>query len=104
MQAIGVPFRCMMIQGNAPDSDVDEALLHANVIRNNSPTKANNGMTPREKAVGKRLPVNKRLLRGPLFWLCYAHVYEDERVKGRKQDGSWRPMRLSRIRRDQQRL
>jgi hypothetical protein len=86
MQAIGVPFRCMMIQGNAPDSDVDEALLHANVIRNNSPTKANNGMTPREKAVGKRLPVNKRLLRGPLFCLCYAHVYEDERVKGRKQD------------------
>ena len=68
MQAIGIPFRCMMIQGNAPDSDVDEALLHAN------PTKANNGMTPREKTVGKRLSVNKRLLRGPLFCLCYAHV------------------------------
>ena len=41
MQSIGVPFRCMMIQGNAPASDIPDCLRHANVIRNHSPTKAN---------------------------------------------------------------
>ena len=81
MQSIGVPFRCMMIQGNAPASDIPDGLRHANVIRNQSPTKANNGWTPREKAAGKRLPVNKRLMRGPLFCLVFAHVYEQERPK-----------------------
>ncbi len=81
MQAIGVPFRCMMIQGNAPECDAPDALRHANVIRNNSPTKANNGWSPREKNAGRRLPVNQRLLRGPLFCLIFAHVYEEERHK-----------------------
>jgi hypothetical protein len=81
MQSIGVAFRCMMIQGCAPESDIPDCLLHANVIRNNSPTKANNGRTPREKAAGMKLPPNKRLLRGPLFCLVFAHVYEEERVK-----------------------
>lgn len=81
MQAIGVPFRCMMIQGNAPPSDIPDCLMHANVVRNNSPTKANKGWTPREKRFNKRLPVNKRLLRGPLFCLVFAHVYEQERPK-----------------------
>ena len=81
MQGIGVPFRCMMIQGNAPASDIPDCLRHSNVIRNHSPTKANKGWTPREKAAGKRLPVNHRLLRGPLFCLVFAHVYEQERPK-----------------------
>ena len=81
MQAIGVPFRCMMIQGCAPESDIPDCLHHANIIRNNSPTKANNGWTPNEKAAGMKLPINKRLLRGPLFCLVYAHVYEEERYK-----------------------
>ena len=81
MQAIGVPFRCMMIQGCAPESDIPDCLRHANVIRNHSPTKANKGWTPREKAAGKKLPVNKRLMQGPLFCLVFAHVYEQERAK-----------------------
>ena len=81
MQAIGVPFRCMMIQGCAPESDIPDCLRHANVIRNHSPTKANKGWTPREKSAGKKLPVNKRLMQGPLFCLVFAHVYEQERAK-----------------------
>ena len=81
MQAIGVPFRCMMIQGCAPEQDVPYALRHANVIRNNSPTNANKGWTPKEKELGLRLPPNKHLLKGPLFCLVFAHVYEEERVK-----------------------
>jgi hypothetical protein len=81
MQAIGVPFRCMMIQGCAPEKLIPDALRQSNVIRNNSPTKANKGWTPREKEAGMKLPTNKRLLRGPLFCLVFAHVYEDERVK-----------------------
>ena len=81
MQAIGVPFRCMMIQGCAPESDIPDALYHTCIIRNNSPTKANKGWTPNERAAGMKLPINKRLLRGPLFCLVYAHVYEEERHK-----------------------
>ena len=81
MQSIGIPFRCMMIQANAPESRIPDALRHANVIRNHSPTKANKGWSPREKAAGMKLPTNKRLLRGPLFCLVFAHVYEQERVK-----------------------
>ena len=81
MQAIGVPFRCMMIQGNAPAKFIPDALRQANVIRNHSPTKANGGKTPREKGLGVKLPTNKRLLKGPLFCLIFAHVYEIERAK-----------------------
>ena len=81
MQTIGISFRSMMITGNAPESDVPEALIHSNVIRSNSPTKANNGWTPNEKALGKRLPPNRRLFRCPLFCLVFACIYKDERVK-----------------------
>jgi hypothetical protein len=81
MQGIGVGFRCMMIHGNAPEADIPDALRFSNVVRNNSPTKANNGWTPREKRMGKRLPVNKRLLQGVIFCLVFAHVYEEERSK-----------------------
>ena len=38
-------------------------------------------MTPLEKKHGQKLPVNQRLLRGPLFCLCFAFVYEAERIK-----------------------
>ena len=34
------------------------ALRFSNVIRNASPTKANNGMTPLEKQAGKKLPIS----------------------------------------------
>ena len=78
MQAIGVSFRCMMIQGCAPASDIPDCLRHANVIRNNSPTKANKGWTPKEKAAGMRLPINKRLLRGP-FAACSSHMCTRQR-------------------------
>jgi hypothetical protein len=81
MQAIGVPFRCMMLQGNAPAKFIPDALRQANVIRNHSPTKANGGKTPRERARNMKLPMNKRLLKGPLFCLIFAHVYEIERAK-----------------------
>jgi len=74
-------MRAMMIQGAAPESDVAFALKHANMVRNNSPTKANNGWTPREKEAGMRLPINQRLLKAPLFCLCFAHIYEAERHK-----------------------
>ncbi len=63
MGVIGVPFRCMMITGNAPEADAPHALRYANVIRNHSPTKANGGWTPREKRCGMKLPINERLLR-----------------------------------------
>ena len=81
MQTVGICFRCMMLQGNAPSSMIVYALVHANVIRNHSPTKANGGLTPLEKQAGVRLPVNKRLLKGVLFCLVYIHVYEEQRIK-----------------------
>jgi hypothetical protein len=81
MQTIGVCFRCMMLQGNAPASVIPYALVHANVIRNHSPTKANNGRTPLEKQAGMKLPPNERLTRGVLFCLFYVHVYDEQRVK-----------------------
>jgi hypothetical protein len=81
MQTVGTSFRCMMITGNAPERCIPAALLFANVIRNHSPTKANQGMTPLEKQHGQKLPINQRLLRGPLFCLVFAFVYETERVK-----------------------
>ena len=80
---VGKIFRCLMIQGGAPDSEIPNALVHANNIRNNTPTEANNGWTPKEKEAGMKLGINARLLKGPLFCLCYAHIYEEEpaRVK-----------------------
>jgi hypothetical protein len=75
---IGIPFRSAMIQGNAPESDAPFVLAHANTIRNNCPTKANNGWTPKEKEAGMRLPVNPRLIQAPILCLCYAHVYAEE--------------------------
>ena len=81
MGTIGVPFRTMMIQGNAPPSDIPHALRHANVVRNNSPSAAKNGWSPRERAAGMKLPINKRLMRGPLFCLVFIHIYKEERAK-----------------------
>ena len=81
MQTIGIAFRAMMFQGNAPDEDIPHCLRHANIVRNDSPSTANGGRTPREKLAGTKLAVNQRLLRGPLFCLVYAHVYEAERTK-----------------------
>jgi hypothetical protein len=81
MQVIGVAFRCMMLQGNAPTRMIPYALNHANTIRNNSPSKSNKGLTPLEKEAGMRLPLNQRLVRGVLFCLFYVHVYEEQRVK-----------------------
>ena len=78
---VGTTFRCLIIQGGDPDSDIPNALVHANVIRNNTPTTANNGLTPKEKEAGMKLGINARLLKGPLFCLCYALIYEEERVK-----------------------
>ena len=81
MQTIGGPFRCMMIHGQAPEQPIyiAKALEFSNVIRNHTPTKRNNGWSPREKEAGTKLPVNARLLKAPMFSLCFAHVYEDER-------------------------
>ena len=70
-----------MIQGCAPERFIPDSLRQSNVIRNNSPTKANKGWTPREKEAGMKLPTNKRLMRGPLFCLVFAHVCEEECVK-----------------------
>ena len=81
MQVVGIAFRCMMIMGGAPKYEEEHALRFANVVRNHTPTKANNGWTPREKRLGMKLPLNQRLLRGPLFCLVFAHVYEEERSK-----------------------
>ena len=81
MQTVGIAFRCMMIMGGAPKYEEEHALRFANVVRNHTPTKANNGWTPREKRLGMKLPLNQRLLRGPLFCLVFAHVYEEERAK-----------------------
>ena len=81
MQTVGITFRCMMMTGNAPARCIPAALIFSNVIRNHSPTKANQGMTPLEKGQGCKLPINQRLLRGPLFCLVFAHVYETERIK-----------------------
>ena len=78
MQTIGTSYRSMMIHGNAPDHESPYALDFANTVRNHSPTRANNGRSPREKEAGRKLPVNRRLLRGPLFCLVFAHIYEEE--------------------------
>jgi hypothetical protein len=79
IQTVGVSFRAMMIHGGAPDSDIPNALIHANVIRNNTPTSANKGWTPKEKDCGRRLGPNRRLLKAPLFCLCYAAIYKADR-------------------------
>jgi hypothetical protein len=81
MQTLGIAFRAQMLQGNAPASDSPDCIRHTCVIMNHSPTKANNGWTPLEKRVGHKLPVNAKLLKGPLFCLVFAHVYEAERGK-----------------------
>jgi len=81
MQSVGVPFRCMMLQGNAPASMIPWGLNHANVVRNYSPTAANKGWSPKDKEAGMKLPINKRLVRGVLFCLFYVHIYEEQRVK-----------------------
>ncbi len=44
IEVVDNTFRCLMIQGGAPDSDIPNALVHSNVIRNNTPTSANNGV------------------------------------------------------------
>ena len=79
MQTIGAGFRPTMIMACAPQEHVPDALDHVNLIRNNSPSKANNGRTPFEKQAGVKLPLDKRLARGPLFCLIFIHRYEDER-------------------------
>jgi hypothetical protein len=81
MRTIGESFRCMMVLACAPQDAAPDGLVYAHVIRNNTQTKANKGWTPREKEVGMKLPINKRLLRGPLFCLVFAHVYEQERTE-----------------------
>ncbi len=59
MQTIGIAFRAMMFQGNAPDVDIPDCLLHAKIVRNDSPSTANGGRTPREKLAGMKLAVNQ---------------------------------------------
>ena len=81
MATVGVPFRCTMLTGNAPEKLIPYALRFANVIRNHSPTKANNGWSPIEKRLGRKIPINSRLLKGPLFCLVFAQIYADERIK-----------------------
>jgi hypothetical protein len=81
MQAVGECFRSMMIFSSCPERDIPDALRYANVIRNNSPTSANNGWSPREKRAGRRLPPDKNLMRGPFGCLIFAHVYTEERAK-----------------------
>ena len=81
---VGSSFRCLMIQGGAPDSDIPNALVHANMIRNNTPSDSNGGRTPKEKEAGMKLGINARLLKGPIFCLCYAMIYDDE---GRRKHG-----------------
>jgi hypothetical protein len=81
MQVIGVAFRCMMLQGNAPQSMIPYSLMHSNIIRNHSPTKANKGLTPLEKQAGMKLPFNQRLAKGVLFCLFYVHIYDEQRIK-----------------------
>ena len=78
---LGPSHRAMMIHGNAPREDEEDSMLHATVIRNNTPTKANDGWTPNEKEAGTKLAINKRVLAAPIFCLCFAHVYEQERAK-----------------------
>ena len=78
---LGPSHRAMMIHGNAPRKDEEDSILHATVIRNNSPTKANAGWTPNEKEAGTKLAVNKRIAAASIFCLCFAHVYEQERSK-----------------------
>ena len=83
VDAIGTSYRAMMLQANAPESVAHHCLRHANVVVNNSPTKANNGLTPREKEAGLRLPINRSLLRGPFGCLVFAHIYKEERRPGK---------------------
>ena len=78
MQTIGTAYRSMMIHENAPQHESPYALNFANTVRNQSPTRANNGRSPREKEAGRKLAVNRRLLRGPIFCLVFAHIYEEE--------------------------
>ena len=55
---VGVPFRSIMIQGNAPAADIPYTLRHANVMWNNSPSSSKKGWTPNERKAGMKLPMN----------------------------------------------
>jgi hypothetical protein len=88
VQSVGNCFRTMMLYGNAPETDCAYALMHANVIVNNSPTKANAGWTPKEKDVGYMLPFNRRLGLAPLFCLCFAHIYRTEPSRASNKDAA----------------
>jgi len=81
MQSIGCPFRAMMLTANAPEKLIPYCLRFANVVRNNSPTKANKGLTPLEKKLGKKLTPNHRLFKAPWGSLCFGHIYADQRAK-----------------------
>ena len=81
MGTIGFPFRAMMIQGNAPKADIPFALRHANVMRNHAPSTPKKGWTPSDRKAGMKLPLNKRLMAGPLFCLVFVHIYKEERGK-----------------------
>jgi len=88
VQSWGVAFRCMMLQGNAPEIDASFAVKHGNTVINNSPTKANNGKTPKEVELGQSLPFNRRLARAPLFCLAFAHVYKTEPARAGNKDAA----------------
>ena len=80
VRAISTIHRCQMNQGNAPPRETPYSIMHANTIKNNSPTRANKGnRTPMEVETGLKLPPNRHLLRGPIFCLAFCHVYEEER-------------------------
>ena len=87
MGVVGISYRCMMIHGSAPEADTPDCLRFANVIRNYSPTTANGGWSPREAKAGMRLALNQKLMRGPMFCLVFAHVYEAERDRCGSRQG-----------------
>ena len=68
----------MLIDSNLPHKFWVEALSTAAYLKNRSPTKAIDGMTPFEAWTGKKLEVNHLHIFG---CEAFAHISKDERHK-----------------------
>ena len=70
--------RSMLIDSQLPQKFWAEALSTACYLKNRSPARALDGMTPYEALTGRKPDVSKLRIFG---CICYAHVPKDERQK-----------------------
>jgi hypothetical protein len=82
MQTIGGGARAAMHHGNAPESEMFNAIQHM-VFCINQRAHASNPQrkSPMSMWAGVTLKMSSRVLRGVLFCLCYGYIYPERRSK-----------------------